>query len=58
LRGIGLIEKLFKKVGNNNDTYFWLDPLLEGERLCDRFSRLFKVVVEKYVRGDKYALLE
>jgi len=45
-----LIEKLFKKEGNNNDTYFWLDPLLEGERLCNRFSRLFKLVVEKYFR--------
>jgi len=49
-RGKGLVvdswfdDNLVRVVGDGSKMFFWLDVWMEGERLCDRFRRLFDLV--------------
>ncbi|PWA62894.1 RNA-directed DNA polymerase, eukaryota, Reverse transcriptase zinc-binding domain protein [Artemisia annua] len=41
--GITLPSIFKRKIGNGRTTHFWTDPWLGGPRLCDTFSRLYRL---------------
>lgn len=41
-------------VGNGRETSFSCDPWFEGGLLCDRFSRLFEVAIDKKNYSSRY----
>ena len=54
--GLNFTSSFRRRVGNGEDTRFWLDRWVGEFRLCDRFPRLFNLEGEKSAtvkeRGD------
>nr|GEX91304.1 RNA-directed DNA polymerase, eukaryota [Tanacetum cinerariifolium] len=48
-KGANLLSCITKKVGNGNDTSFWLENWMEGDVLKSKFSRLYALEENKKV---------